>query len=47
MKELYKDKYNSTARDHIDIFLEDNFIEKLFHFMEKQNLLLIVKFRIF
>lgn len=47
LKEIYRDimnKHNSTAREHEnEVFLEYNFIiTRLFDFMEKQNLLLIV-----
>lgn len=44
IRNLYKNKFNSNANDRIDIFLEDDFIEKLFNFIERQNDLLSVKY---
>jgi len=41
-RNIFKYKFNSNANDRIDIFLEDDFIEKLFEFIERQNELLIV-----
>ncbi len=49
LRNIFKNKFNSCAKDRIDNFLEDDFVENLFNFMEKQDDLLMVssKLKIF
>jgi hypothetical protein len=49
LRNIFKNKFNSCAKYRIDNFLEDDFVENLFNFMEKQDDLLMVssKLKIF
>ena len=43
IRNIFKNKFNLNANDRKDIFLDDDFLENLYKFIETQNDLLIVR----